>query len=592
MARTLDPISVEILWSRLINIVDEAAATLVRTSFSGIVRDSHDYACVLFDGSGRLLAQSTQTTPGLIGSIPETIRNILKLHPREWFAPGDVVITNDPWLGTGHLPDITLASPIFQGAALVGFAGCVVHHTDIGGRMATGESRDVFEEGLQIPVSKFCKGGVLDEDIAGFIRSNVRVPEKVMGDLRAQLAALHVMTGRVLEMLAEEGFADLGGIAEAIISRTESALRRAIAELPDGTWSAEVTVDPFPAPDGGPGETIRLKGCVTIHGDHVRVDFDGTSAQVSKAVNCCLNFTRSHTAFAVRAAISPGLPNNEGAMRPIAVEAPEGSVLNCRRPAPVYGRTEVGHYCAEVVFLALAPVVAERVVAGCGGNPLWGVYLYGFAREGKPFLLNMFFHGGMGAASWRDGYSCRAFPANLSSVPVEVMENTAPIICERRRMTLDSGGAGEHRGGLGQELVLKVLEGSRAPHGALVASLKGGRFSSRTPGLAGGGAAGPSRLLLNGKPTASRQQILLKPGDVLACYPNGGGGFGDPLARAPEKVEEDVRNGLVSVGGARALYGVVIDGATMRVDRGATQALRLRRGHEQARAGRAGGAAR
>ena len=545
MAYSYDPISLEILWSRLIAIVDETAATLVRTSFSTIVRESNDFACVLLDAEGNSLAQSTLSIPSFISTLPLTVKQLLKVYPADTLEPGDVMVTNDPWLGTGHLNDINMAMPIFHRGRLIGFAASVAHAPDIGGRLRSPDNRELFEEGIRIPVCKWMKAGKPNEDVWSFISHNVRVPDQVIGDLRAQLAANEMSSRRLIHLIEEQGIEDLGELARTIQSISERHMREAIRLIPDGVYRHEVWMDGYSEP-----LVIRLQ--LTVDGDRIVADYTGTSPQIDRALNVVPNYTFAYTAFPIKCVVSPDTPNNEGCFRPLTVTAPEGSLLNPRFPAAVGARASVGHYLPVAVFGALAEVLPNRVQAA-SGSPMWALHLAGEDEHKRRFAGVFFFNGGQGASAAKDGISCLSFPSNLSNTPVEVIEHSFPIVLERKELAVDSGGAGQHRGGLGHTMAVRIE--SQKP---LAAAFMSERIRFPAEGLFGGRHGSPGRVLLNGAPINPKESRLLHPGDLLEITTPGGGGFGDPRQRDREAVRADVESGVVSREQAQNEYGLLV----------------------------------
>ncbi|MDI6809180.1 MAG: hydantoinase B/oxoprolinase family protein [Candidatus Eisenbacteria bacterium] len=573
MKGEMDPMRLEILWTRLTSMVDEAATALVRTAFSAIVRDANDYGCALFDAEYNLLAQSTFGTPGFLGALPIAMKIIGRTFPPEMLRPGDVLIANDPWICTGHLNDITVVTPIYFRGRPVAYSTCTAHEMDIGGRIAIAETREVFEEGLFIPILKLYEEGHANETLFKMIRANVRVPDYVIGDLRAQLAANDVMASRLCRLLEEYNMEDVQELSCEIISRTEATVRRNISQLPEGTYSREVMIDKF---DEKP---ITIAIAVKLKDGEVVIDYTGSSPQISRGVNVCFNYTRSYTTFAVKCAVSPLVPNNEGGLRPIKVIAPEGSILNARFPAPVNSRTNVGQFLPEIVFGTLAPLTPDRVIAGCGGAPIWAARFTGQLQTGRQFMIFCVSRGGLGARPTCDGVSTLAFPSNTVATPVEIVEGDAPVIYEKKELIQDSAGAGKYRGGFGQHVVVRVLDGDLAPASHVIASVKGGRLHYPVPGLLGGKDAPKGVINVDGETfQISGQQVILKPGSYVELLTPGGGGYGDPMDRDPALVEEDIRNGLVSTQAAKTDYGVVTDERGWKVDREATRKVRAVKG--------------
>ncbi len=527
-------VTLEMLWTRLISIVDEAAAALVRTSFSTIVRESNDFACVLTDARGRSLAQATDSIPSFIGTVPRTIQHFLKAFPPETLAPGDVLITNDIWLGTGHLPDITCAMPIFLKNKLVGFAGSVAHAPDIGGRMRSADAREVFEEGLQIPLMKVIQRGKLDETFERFVRKNVRVPDQVMGDLWAQFTALHLMENRVLAVLAEHKLTTLADLADEIHRRSEAAMRAAIRTVPNGVYHHSAVCDGFDKP-------IELNMAMTVKHESISIDFAGSAAQVPRSINVCLAYTMAYTSYGVKAVLSPTIPNNEGVLRPITITAPEGSIVNSTPPAAGGARALMGHFLPMMVITALAKAMPQKVVATIG-SPLWCINLSGVKKNGKSFTNLFFMNGGFGAAHDRDGANVLSWPSNISSTPVEMIEQLSPLHVKHRRLRTDSGGRGQFRGGTGQEILFE----NRSERPLTVAFLAERTRAETAPsGIAGGAAGAPGIVLINGVRADPKVQHVVAPGSTIELKTPGGGGYGSPSLRGVAAMAADRQDGYV-----------------------------------------------
>ena len=520
MTLELDPITLEILWSRVIAIVDEASATLVRTSFSTIVRESNDFACVLLDAAGNSLAQSTLSIPSFIGTLPVTVRHLLRRFPPESLRPGDVLVTNDPWLGTGHLNDINIALPVFQRGRLVAIAASTAHSPDIGGRLRSPDNQEVFEEGLRIPQAKLCEAGRMNELLLEFIRENVRVPEQVVGDIEAQIAANTLAAERLCDLIDEYGIDDLGDLARTIQQHSERATREAIRALPAGTY-------PYTLPIDGLDADLCIQLTMTIDHELGRIvcDYAGTSPQQPSAFNVVPNYTYAYTAFGVKCVVAPDVPNNEGCFRPLVVTAPEGSLLNPRFPAAVGARAAVGHYLPVAVFGALAAAVPQRVRAAAG-SPMWCATLSGARDNGRRFAGMFFFNGGLGAARGQDGADCTSFPSNLSNTPIEVLEHLFPLEFERKAIEPDSGGAGQWRGGGGQTIACRVTNAT-----PIAVSFMASHINRAAEGLFGGEPGSLGRMTLNGEPINPKFRRTLQPGDRLVMTAPGGGGFGPPAER-------------------------------------------------------------
>jgi N-methylhydantoinase B len=539
-----DPVTLEILWRRLISIVDEADAAVSRTAFSSLLRDAHDYTCMFSDRHGRELAQGTFATPGQSGAMALGIKKLVQSRPADAFRPDDVFITNDPWALAGHLNDICVLSPIFYRERLEGFAACILHHADVGGRVAA-DNHDVFEEGLFIPLVKLYDGGRLNEGLLEMIRWNVRTPENVIGDIRSQIAANHICTEQICRMLAEYGLDGLDDLAAEIIERSEQSIRAAIAQVPDGVYHAEGRIEQMPGRDD-----LVIKAAVTIGGSSIRVDLTGSSPQVDWGGNVVYNFTYAYVHMAVKSIFDPDIPNNEGSAAPIQLEAPLGSVVNCRFPAAVAARMQIGHFMTEIVYRALAGVLPDRVIAGSGGTPATMNVFYGRYQDGRPWHTVLIRGGGMGAGANEDGRHCFIFPANGANTPVEILESDTPLIVERRELIPDSGGAGRMRGGLGRRVVFRVPDDVYAPAAPVNLGVQSGRFCLPPEGLFGGRPGARATFLVNGQPANPYGLTRLQPGDVVTMDAAGGGGYGDPQERDPGALRCDVEDGRVSEEGA------------------------------------------
>jgi N-methylhydantoinase B len=535
--RSFDAIELELLWRRLISLVDEAAAALVRTSFSTLVRESYDFSCIVTDGQGESLVQATESIPSFIGTLPATVKHFLRFFPYDQLAPGDVLITNDIWLGTGHLPDITVAKPIFRDGKVVAFSASTAHAPDIGGKIRSPEPREVFEEGLQIPPMKLLRAGSADETLISLIRKNVRTPDETMGDLWAQVVALDLMEDRVLQLMAEAKLEDLRGLSREIQQRCEKAMRAAIAALPDGTYHSSLQTD------GLMDRPITLRMALTIAGDTISMDYAGTDSQVDRAINCALCYTYAMSMYGVKVCISPDLPNNEGAWRPISVLAPEGCIVNPVFPCSGGSRMLIGHYLPMLVFGCLGQILPEHVMAACG-SPMWGMNQSGLRPNGKPYANMFFFNGGMGGNVRGDGLSCLSWPSNVSSTPIEISEHIAPLRFHHKRLRPDSGGAGRHRGGLGQDVLIESL--SDTP---IAVSFLAERTQFPAFGIEGGKFGAAGQLRINGETVDPKRQYVLKRGDKVQMCTPGGGGHGDPKARDPKLFRADLKAGYVTTEG-------------------------------------------
>ncbi|MFB3887549.1 MAG: hydantoinase B/oxoprolinase family protein [Thermodesulfobacteriota bacterium] len=570
MGRPFDPITLEILWRRLISIVDEADSTVSRTAFSSLLRDAHDYTCMFTDRQGRELAQGSFATPGQSGAMALGIKNLVAKIPVETYRPGDVFITNDPWALAGHLNDVCVMSPIFYQDRLTAFTACVFHHSDIGGRVSS-DNHDVFEEGLFIPLVKLYDRGILNQSVLDMIRWNVRTPDEVVGDIRSQIAANYVCSEKICQMLAENDLDSLDDLSDQIITRTEKSMREEIDKIPDGLYRAEGIVEQVKGRDD-----IVIKVAVQVKGSDLLVDLNGSSPQVDWGGNVVYNFTYAYVFMAMKSMFGPDIPNNDGCARPLKMIAPVGSIVNCRFPAAVAARLVIGHFLTEIIYRALAGVLPEKVIAASGGTPAQMNVFYGKRNDRRPWLSVIIRGGGMGASSINDGHYVYIFPANGANTPIEIFENDTPLIVETRQLLPDSGGAGRMKGGLGQREVFRVPPSNdqNAPIPPVHLGIQAGRFVHPPEGLFGGRPGAKARFLVNGATGNPYGLTQLKPGDLVTIDAAGGGGFGDPLERDPEMVESDVIEGYVSLEKAREDYGVAIDPRTLKIDIEATKKAR------------------
>ncbi|MEA2598159.1 MAG: N-methylhydantoinase [Thermomicrobiales bacterium] len=539
----LDPVGLQIRWSRLITIMDEVDAALVRTSFSTIVGESRDFAVVMLDGEARSVAQSQLSSPAFTCSLPTATRHMLRQFPPETLAPGDVLVTNDPWLAHGHLPDLYLVLPLFTPGLdrPVAYLATAAHVSDIGGRLDELVARDLYEEGLRIPPSKLFIAGAENEQLFRIIEANVRVPQMVIGDIYAIIGSMQLGASRFEEVVRDYGASGFQALCNQILSLSETAMRNAIRAIPIGQYSAEVEADGYDHP---------IKVCVTItaSGDALLVDYAGSSDQTStSSINCVLNVTHAHTIVSFKASLLPDLPNNEGLFRPIRVEAPLGSIFNARFPAAVRARTKSSYHLHNALYRALSGVLPERVQAGSGS--LWSMSCYGQDEDGNPVAAHLLPNGGKGAVYREDGLPTIAFPSNGTLTPVEIVENNVPLQVVRRELVPDSGGAGRHRGGLGQELAFQVV-GERS----LQVRVRPDKVRFPAPGICGGYPGAAGALLLDGQPIPPRT-MQLEPGEELVIRIPGGGGFGDPHERNPEALVADLEAGYVSEAAAERFYG-------------------------------------
>ncbi len=543
MADKIDPVTLEVVWNRLLSVANEQQDALIRTAFSTIVRESQDLACGVFDTKGRMIAQSITGTPGHINAMASSMRHFLAAFPPDKLAPGDVLITNDPWMTAGQINDITITSPIFKDGRLVALFANTCHAADIGGRILSAEAREVYEEGLRLPIMKLFERGEPNKILLQIIRANVRLPDEVVGDLYAQAACNDTGGRALLEMMSEFGLESVDPVAEEIIRRSEAAVRAKIRELPSGEWRSETWSDGFDEP-------IVLRCRVAVEGDEIVIDFAGSSPESARGINVVLNYTHAYASFAVKAAIYPDVPHNEGSFRPVRVSAPPGSIVNALEPAPVASRQAVGHFVPSAIFAALSGALPGRLLAP-GADPIW---LSVWRGQNPPFTMTIFQVGGAGARPTKDGLSAVGFPSGVAGVPAEVIESLSPLVMRRRELRVDSGGAGMWRGGLGQ-----FTEFASRGDGRWSVSPIVDRTKYSAPGLLGGKPGMAGELVLgNGARPNPKSQIELERGETVHLNLPGGGGYGEPFSRDAELVRRDVIAGYVTAEAAARDYGVVV----------------------------------
>ncbi|HJP20324.1 MAG: hydantoinase B/oxoprolinase family protein [Alphaproteobacteria bacterium] len=538
---SLEPVRLGLIWHRLDGIVDQVAETFVRAAFSVVVRDNFDMAFSLFDGRGRQLTQSKRSIPSFMGTLPRTLAAVLQRFPADQMLPGDTIITNDSWIGTGHLNDISMLHPIFRGERLVAFAASTAHTVDIGGAPSP-TARDRYEEGLCIPICKIVEGGRESSTVIDFLSQNLRQPNETLGDIRAQFAAYRDCAEKLLGVMNEEGLDDLEQVADEIIGRSEQSMRAAIAELPDGRYEDAFEID-------GVDEALHIQCAVGIAGETLAIDFAGTSPEVRWPINSVLNYTQAYGSYAVKCLLDPNAPNNAGTLAPISVSAPEGCLLNALPPAPVWGRHLSGHYVPPAIFGALAPLLPDRVVAE-SGSPLWNVYFSGRDVRDEAFVKMFFMNGGHGARASGDGPGCLSFPSNVSNQPIEAFEHQVPLLVTEKSLVPDSGGAGRFRGGNAQRIGFR----SRSQH-PVTMTIRHERTQYPPRGLLGGEAGSAGQDLVNGQAIAPKSRSELQMGDEVIFQTPGGGGLFPPSERSDERIEADIVNGLVTARQARKAYG-------------------------------------
>ena len=569
----IDAITLEVVQNGLSSLVDEMALTVMRTAYSGVVKDALDYSTAFCDRKGEMIAQGL-TIVAHLGSFPSAVNSVLRKYEGRIF-PEDMFILNDPYGSGGiHLPDIYVLKPVFIDGELEGFSCVVAHHTDVGGIVAgsnSTSSAEIYQEGINIPTLKLYERGVPNEAIFQILEKNVRVPVKVLGDLRAEITAAILGEREYLALAARYGAAEMRRYTDELLDLSERMAREEIRSLPDGVYEHTSWVDG----DGVLSEPVTIHATVTIRGDHIKVDFGGSSPQVRAGINSPLAFTRSSARGAVRMVMDPSIPNSAGYFRAIEVKGPEASVVNPVLPAPCGARGITGFRIIDCVLGALAKAVPGRVPAdGEGGNTIFSIG--GYDSRFQPYVYVDLFSGARGGGPWGDGVE--GVPhgmANIANTPAEMIEVELPLRVEEYAIVPDTGGAGRHRGAMAQARQVRLL----AEDASL--EIRSDKRAHRPFGLNGGKLGSPSFNLLN--PGTENERVLptlagarLRRGDVVRHVMAGGGGWGDPLERDPEQVRRDVRNEKLSLEQARQEYGVMIDAASLSLDEAATEELRSR----------------
>ena len=563
---TTTSIERQVMWNRLLAVVEEQAQTLMRAGFSAIVRESGDISAGIFDLEGRMLAQAVTGTPGHINTMAEACRHFTTVFPTAEMRPGDVYATNDPWLAAGHLNDLLLVAPVFHRGRPVALVSCTSHLYDVGGRGMGPDGCDVFEEGVRIPPCRLVEEGRVNRLLIDILKANSRTPVANEGDLYALIACCDIGGERLSAMMEEFALAELDGLAGTILERSRDGVIAAIRDVPSGVYEQHMRLD-------GYDFELEIRARMTVGDDRIDVDFAGTSPCSRFAINVPLNYATAYTVFGIRCIVGPDIPNNAGSLAPFGVTAPAGSILNPQDPAPVAMRHVIGQILPDAVLGCLHQAVPGRVPAE-GASCMWDIPLRSApitVRDGNAtaFAVEATHNGGTGARPTKDGLSATAYPSGVWGSQVEITESTEPLRILRRELRPDSGGPGQYRGGLGQVIEVENREGAAM---LLLAAYERTRYPAR--GRAGG-ADGACGLLSLGSGQAVQPKGVqeIPPGERLIVEMPGGGGYGDPREREPERVAADVRQGLVSPAAAARDYGVVVDEAG-DLD---TEATRLRR---------------
>jgi N-methylhydantoinase B len=551
MRKQHSKVAYQVMWNRLISVVEEQAQALVRTAFSTSVREAGDLSAGVYDVDGNMLAQAVTGTPGHVNAMADAVPHFIRRIGRDNIHNGDVYITNDPWEGTGHLHDITMVTPSFHDGALVGFFACTAHIVDIGGRGFGADAHSVYEEGLYIPIMKFADKGKVDETLTRIIRGNVREPDQLIGDIYALATCNEIGHRRLVDMMAEFSLADLNGIAEFILVNSRRATLERIAALPQQSATGEMKMDGFDRP-------ITLKVTVSVEGDRIVSDFTGSSGLDKKGINCPLVYAKAYACYALKVAIAPEIPNNAASLAPFGIKAPENSIVNALHPAPVALRHIVGHFVPDAVYDAFDKIVPGLVPAegaGCLCNfqvslrPRTDAPAPEDARRSEVLTFNS---GGSGARPDHDGLNATAFPSGVMTMPIEATEHAGPVIIWRKELRPDSGGVGKTRGGLGQYMEVGAQEGHEFDIQAMF-----DRVEHPARGRRGGGAGAPTTIsqddgsVMNGK----GKQFVAHGRRVVMAFP-GGAGYGDPSERSIELVKRDLARGYISAETASKNYNL------------------------------------
>jgi N-methylhydantoinase B len=549
---TIGLIEKQIMWNRLLALVEEQAQVLQRTAFSTIVRESGDLAAGVFDAKGRMLAQAVTGTPGHINSMALAVGHVIAKHPTHTMRPGDVFIHNDPWIGTGHTNDFSVTTPCFRGTEFVGILACNCHLMDIGGARNMTGSLDVFMEGLFLPILRIVEEGVVNETLMSVIRSNTRLPVETEGDTYALISCNEIGCERLTQMMDEFGLDNLDELSDHIIDTSKAAMLEKIRELPRGCWSSSLTLD------GQDDEPVELRAALTVSDDGINVDYTGTSKMVRHNFNVPLCYTLAYTTYALGCILARDIPNNAGSLEPRTVTAEEGSIVHATKPAAVVQRHLIGLMLPDLIFGCLRQAIPERVPAE-GAGVLWNISGFGPRHRpavmGDDFLVNIVTTGGMGALPSQDGLSATGFPSGVRGGPVEIFESMSTLVFWRKQYREESGGPGITRGGLGQHIEL----GNSLPEPFNCTTFYE-RIHHPARGFFDGHAGAPGYVgLASGEVLPGKGRHFVPKGDRIVILSPGGGGLGDPRKRDAALVRQDVENQLVSAATARDIYGVDLE---------------------------------
>lgn len=551
MTQSVTAVTHQVMWNRLISVVEEQAQALVRTAFSTSVREAGDLSAGVYNASGQMLAQAVTGTPGHVNAMADAVGHFIRRIGRSNILKGDVYITNDPWEGTGHLHDITVVSPSFFNGELVGFFACTAHIVDIGGRGFGADAASIYEEGLYIPIMKFADRGTVDQTLLRIVRANVREPDQLVGDIYALASCNEIGHRRLTEMMREFDLADLAGIGSFILENSRRATLERIAALTPGTATGHMKIDGYSAP-------VDLHVRLDIEADRILCDFAGTSGLDKKGINVPMVYTKAYACYALKCAIAPDIPNNAASLAPFEITAPQDSIVNAIHPAPVALRHVIGHMIPDTVYNALDKLLPDTVPAEGAGTlcnfqvslrPRTDQPAPKSARRAEVLAFNS---GGSGARPSLDGLNATAFPSGVMTMPVEATEHTGPVIIWRKELRPDSGGAGQFRGGLGQYMEVGATDGHEFDFSAMFDRVDHPALGRQ------GGAAGAATTIAQDDGTPMRgkgKQFVGHGRRVMLAFP-GGAGYGDPAKRDPDHVRRDLARGYISAQVAQDVYGL------------------------------------
>lgn len=541
MSGTLDIVAQNVLWNRLISVCEEQANALIRAAFGAIVREAGDLSAGVFDANGEMLAQAVTGTPGHVNTMAASVRAMLEYVAPDSLSPGDALVTNDPWLGAGHIFDFVVVTPAFLNGQIIGYLASTTHIVDVGGRGWSAEGRSVFEEGVTIPVMHLRRGASLNEDLLNIVTANSRVPHEARGDILSLLTSNDTGVARLIDLMGEYALTDLSEVSDFIFARSAQGTKTALMRAPAGVYESQMWLDGYDAP-------IELRAKMTISDGCIDVDLAGSSPAVDRGINCPLNYSIAYAAFGIRALLAPDIPNNSASLAAITVHAPAGLVVSAERPSPVTARHVVGQALPDLMLGCLEQALPGEVLAESSGA-LWTMSLSGTGAT--PFTSLNVALGGMGARPASDGLSTTAFPSGVGAVPVEAAEVAAPLIYHSKEFAPDTGGAGTFRGGLGQRIEI----GARADEDLMLSAAAFERLTTGPAGRQGGLQGTPGEVsITDGTKITDKGIYKIPAGERLILQTPGGGGFGNPIHRDRDAVAQDLSDGLISDEAAATLY--------------------------------------